>query len=69
VSNLGKEALEFARRYVALVDALRAQGVKEQMAREEARAAAVMLMFQAKLQEGDESCPLCGHVIEGGEDA
>ncbi|KKK70921.1 hypothetical protein LCGC14_2919140 [marine sediment metagenome] len=66
MSNLGKEALEFARRYVALVDALRAQGVEEQTAREEARAAAVMFMFQAEVR-GEESCPLCGHVIEGGD--
>ncbi len=64
--GFGEQARDFAKRYVALVDALRSEGVLEGVAREEARAAAVMLMYQ-RLPEEDpdnEFCPLCGHQRE-----
>jgi hypothetical protein len=52
------QALEFARQYVALVDALMKQGVAEETAREEARMAALLLIFQ-KDNSTTGTCPLC----------
>lgn len=55
-------AREFARQYVALVNALTKEGVPEEAARDDARVTALTLMF-----EDDEAgatgppCPLCGH--------
>lgn len=66
LEDLGERSHEFAKCYVALVDALRAQGVPEITAREEARMTALLLVFQ-KEEEG-EFCPLCGRG-EGEEDA
>ena len=53
---LGAHALEFAQQYVALVDALMKQGVTEEVAREEARMAALLLIFQ---KDPTGTCPLC----------
>lgn len=61
--GLGEEALQFAKQYVALVDALRSQGVPEKVARHEARVTALIMMFEQEDTEA-ETCPLCGHGLE-----
>jgi hypothetical protein len=53
------DAVAFARRYVALVDALLKEGVAEPVARQEARLAAVDLLIEGRADEG-EHCPYCG---------
>jgi len=58
-AELGVRAQEFAKHYVALVDALRREGVPEMVAREEARMSALYLLFDPTEDEGD-VCPLCG---------
>jgi len=59
LDSLGKHSLEFAKQYVALVEALLGQGVPEKIARAEARMTALILLFQ---EEADAVgvCPLCG---------
>ncbi len=56
---LGTESLKFAKQYVALVEALLAEGVLEKVAREEARIITLMLLYQED-GAGDEVCPMCG---------
>ena len=56
---LGVRAKEFAEQYVALVRALMEQGVVESVAREEARMAALVMVFQQN-EDGSDNCPLCG---------
>ena len=61
-TNLGQQALAFAKKYVALVEALVSQGVPENVARDEARATALFLLFQES-QENDfvgGVCPVTG---------
>jgi len=55
---LARHAKAFAKCYVALAEALIAEGVPEDRARQEARTSAVM-MSMVPAQEG-EACPLCG---------
>jgi len=61
VSGLGSRSLEFAKRYVALVEALQGQGVPEVVARSEARMTALIMMFE---NADKDQCPLCGHRME-----
>jgi siroheme synthase len=62
LTALGRNALAWARAYVALKDALVRQGVLEEEAREEARSAANMAaMYDGEPIEG-EPCPLCGRI-------
>ena len=58
VSALGVRAREFAKQYVALVEALQSQGVTEEVVRNEARITALLLLFQDDSESGDR-CPLC----------
>jgi len=58
-SSLGERAEEFAKQYVLLVEALVKEGVPEHVARNEARIAALTMVWQDEGAEGDE-CPLCG---------
>lgn len=60
LAALGKNALAWARAYVALKEALVKQGVLEEEARDEARAAANMAAFYDEAYEEGELCPLCG---------
>jgi len=57
--TLGEQVRDFAKYYVALVEALQAEGVSEKVARNEARATALIMCWEAEDTEG-ESCPLCG---------
>jgi hypothetical protein len=59
LAALGQNAKAFAACYVALTDALRAEGVPEDVARREARATAAMMAVLPEHREG-EPCPLCG---------
>jgi len=54
---LGREAAAWAKAFVELKEALLREGVPDQEAREEARAAAVMTAFAPVSEE--EPCPLC----------
>lgn len=58
LTALGKNAREWARCYVALVEALMTEGVTEEVAREEARNAANMAALWDEAT--GEACPLCG---------
>lgn len=62
LAMLGQNALAFAQCYVQLVDALTKEGVVETLARQEARAAATMMILDMlEMEEGD-ACPLCGRI-------
>lgn len=53
------DARSFARRYVELTDALVHEGVPEDVARNEARMAAITLLLELDGVGGD-LCPMCG---------
>lgn len=57
-----ERAREFAKAYVALVEALQQQGVPIEDARSEARITALIHMRIVDSEESttDENCPLCG---------
>lgn len=59
MTTLGARAIEFAKQYVVLVEALQGQGVPEKVAREEARITTLILLFEEENEEGQ--CPVCGH--------
>lgn len=56
--SLGKRVKVFAQKYVALTDALMREGVPEEVAREEARLAALSWMYN---EPTGPVCPLCGN--------
>ena len=68
-TTLAEEALEFAKRYCALTDALRSQGVVEDVARDEARVTALYMMFQESRGSGELICPVTHDVCPLREDA
>lgn len=53
--ELGQTAIAFARRYTHIVEALLREGMIEKEARAEARATALLMIYQE-----DGYCPLCG---------
>ena len=60
---LAEHAKNWARAYVTVTEALRAEGVTEDRAREEARTAAnfaSLLPDEALISSGGPPCPLCG---------
>jgi len=59
--ELAKNAAQWAKTYVVLKEALVAEGVREEEAREEARSAANMAAFYDPEAVGEDGhCPLCG---------
>jgi pyrroline-5-carboxylate reductase len=61
LAQLAANAKAFSTAYVALAEALMQDGVIESLARQEARAAAVIAAMYGS-QEDDAPCPLCGRV-------
>lgn len=57
---LGKNALTWAKTYVALKESLVRAGVHEAEAREEARNAANFAAIYDPVEDGETRCPLCG---------
>jgi hypothetical protein len=57
-SDIGIQSKKFAKYYVRLVEDLQAEGVPENVARDEARMTAVYMLYEPA-EEGD-TCPLCG---------
>ncbi len=53
------QAQSFAKRYVEITEALLHEGVPEETAREEARMAAMVLLYEGMGEHGG-SCPTCG---------
>lgn len=51
---------QFAKEYVALVEALQHAGVREDIARAEARIAAMVHLTMLDEKANDSPCPLCG---------
>jgi hypothetical protein len=62
--TLEGKAQAFARRYTELVEALRQQGVPDQVARYEARLAATLVYLVPDYVNPKAPCPTCGRVDE-----
>lgn len=59
MSTTRADAQTFAKRYVELTEALMHEGVVEEIAREEARMAAMVLLYEGAGDSGG-TCPTCG---------
>lgn len=55
---LARRSAAFAKCYVSLTEALMAEGVREDVARQEARTTAATVVLYDKTS--DEPCPVCG---------